>query len=64
MDQTSDLNKTRVFISYSRKDQAFADILFKSLTERGYTALIDREDILPGEPWQNRLEITRLFLGS
>lgn len=48
--------KTRVFISYSRKDSAFADRLCTSLVERGYQPFLDREDISGGEAWKERLE--------
>ncbi len=48
--------KMRVFISYSRKDGAFADRLRVALIERGYDANLDREDIAPGEAWRARLE--------
>jgi hypothetical protein len=37
--------KTRVFISYSRKDMAFADRLEPTLKARGFKVLIDREEI-------------------
>ena len=35
--------KTRVFISYSRKDMPFADRLEATLKARGFEPLIDRE---------------------
>ncbi len=46
----------RVFISYSRVDEAFADQLASGL-ERvgGYDVLIDRIDISYGDRWENRL---------
>ncbi|MBR1121941.1 TIR domain-containing protein [Bradyrhizobium lablabi] len=47
--------KTRVFISYSRKDAAFADTLVTSLNARGFEAFLDKKDILPGEPWKERI---------
>src|ERR1700738_949271 len=37
--------KTKVFISYSRKDIAFADRLDAALWARGFEPLIDRTDI-------------------
>ncbi len=46
----------RVFISYSRADEAFADQLRVALIDRGYDAKLDRKDIAPGEAWQARLE--------
>jgi WD40 repeat protein len=47
--------KTQVFISYSRKDAAFADALQAALLRRGYEAFLDRTDIAPGEDWRARL---------
>jgi WD40 repeat protein len=46
----------KVFISYSRKDGAFAEKLRSMLLARGFEAFLDKEDILPGEPWRQRLE--------
>ena len=45
-----------VFISYSRKDYAFAEKLRAALIAAGFEAYLDKEDILPGEPWRARLE--------
>jgi hypothetical protein len=39
--------KVRVFISYSRKDMAFADRIEGVLKTRGFETLIDREAKLP-----------------
>jgi tetratricopeptide (TPR) repeat protein len=47
--------KTRIFISYSRKDIEFANLLSSQLQESGYQAMLDKTDIAPGEPWQERL---------
>lgn len=49
------LSPTRVFISYSRHDGAFADALRTALIARGYDAWIDREDIAVAEDWRARL---------
>src|SRR5262245_10848178 len=49
-------DKTRIFISYSRKDTAFADQLAMALDARGYEVLLDREDISGGEAWRERLD--------
>jgi WD40 repeat protein len=54
--------KTRVFISYSRKDSAFADRLVEALNAGGFDAYLDKKDILPGEPWKERLG--RLILSA
>lgn len=45
----------KVFISYSRRDAAFADELVEGLKACGFEAYIDREDIAPGEAWETRL---------
>ena len=47
--------KIKVFISYSRKDLAFAERLVGALNARGFEAYLDKKDIAPGEPWQDRL---------
>lgn len=48
--------KTKVFISYSRKDMAFADRLEATLKALGFEVLIDREEIYAFEDWWNRIE--------
>jgi hypothetical protein len=48
--------KARVFISYSRKDMAFADRLDAALKARGFEPLIDREEIYAFEDWWKRLQ--------
>jgi formylglycine-generating enzyme required for sulfatase activity len=48
--------KTKVFISYSRKDIAFADRLDAALKARGFEPLIDRTDIYAFEEWWKRIE--------
>src|SRR6202022_2128529 len=48
--------KTKVFISYSRKDIAFADRLDAALKARGFEPLIDRTDIYAFEEWWKRGE--------
>ena len=54
-------SKAKVFISYSRKDIAFADRLDAALKARGFETLIDRTDIYAFEEWWKRVEslITR-----
>ena len=47
--------KAKVFLSYSRKDSAFAEQLLAALSERGLEPYLDKQDIAPGEPWQSRL---------
>jgi formylglycine-generating enzyme required for sulfatase activity len=48
--------KTQVFISYSRKDMAFADRLEAELKARGFEVLIDRQEIYAFEDWWKRIE--------
>src|SRR5438876_11850555 len=48
--------KTKVFISYSRKDLAFADRLEQALKARGLEPMIDRSEILAFEDWWKRIE--------
>lgn len=61
-----DQPKAKIFISYSRKDTAFAVRLEAALKERGFEPLIDRQDpialqdwskgIAPFEDWWKRIE--------
>ncbi len=48
--------KARIFISYSRRDMAFADRLETALRARGFEPLIDRTEIYAFEDWWKRLE--------
>jgi tetratricopeptide (TPR) repeat protein len=48
--------KARIFISYSRKDMAFADRLEAALKVRGFEPLIDRTEIYAFEDWWKRIE--------
>ena len=48
--------KAKVFISYSRKDMAFADRLEAALKARGFEPLIDRTEIYAFEEWWKRIE--------
>ncbi len=43
--------KAGIFISYSRKDMAFADRLEAALKARGFEPLIDRTEIYAFEDW-------------
>jgi len=49
-------SKARIFISYSRKDMAFADRLDAALKARGFEPLIDREEIYAFEDWWERIQ--------
>ena len=48
--------KAKIFISYSRKDMAFADRLETALKARGFEPLIDRTEIYAFEDWWQRIE--------
>ena len=48
--------KAKIFISYSRKDMAFADRLEAALKTRGFEVLIDREEIYAFEDWWARIQ--------
>jgi hypothetical protein len=47
--------RLKVFISYSRKDAEFASELLLALELVGFDAFLDKQDIAPGEPWEERL---------
>jgi hypothetical protein len=47
--------RTKIFISYSRTDKAFASDLVLGLAACGFAPYIDREDIAAGEDWEKRL---------
>jgi WD40 repeat protein len=49
-------SRAKVFISYSRKDMAFADRLEAALKARGLAPLIDRNEIFAFEEWWRRIE--------
>jgi hypothetical protein len=49
-------SKAKVFISYSRKDMAFADRLETALKARAFEPLIDRNEIYAFEEWWKRIE--------
>jgi len=53
--QNVNSSKLRVFLSYSRKDVEFASELLSALELLGFDAFLDKEDIAPGEPWEERL---------
>jgi tetratricopeptide (TPR) repeat protein len=48
--------KAKIFISYSRKDMAFADRIEAALRARGIEPLIDRSEIYAFEDWWQRIE--------
>src|SRR5215831_15681498 len=47
--------KLRVFISYSRKDEDFAQDLLAGLQAAGFEPYLDKHDIAAGEDWEARL---------
>ena len=46
----------RIFISYSRKNQAFAEDLARQLTQDGAEVWIDVKNITPGVTWMNAID--------
>jgi tetratricopeptide (TPR) repeat protein len=48
--------RTKIFLSYSRQDIAFADRLDAALKERGFEPLIDRSEIYAFEDWWRRIQ--------
>lgn len=53
--KVADRAKTRVFLSYSRKDRAFAEALHLELERLGYKVFRDVAGIADGEDWRERL---------
>ena len=52
----SNSQKLRVFLSYARSDgNKFATSLFSALEASGFDPFLDQHDIVPGEPWKDRL---------
>ena len=51
MDSVGD-HKLRVFISYSRKDEDFAQELLAGLQLVGFEPYLDKHDIAAGEDWE------------
>ena len=49
--------KTKIFVSYSRADGAFADSIAEILQLHGFEILIDRSDIHAFEEWWKRIEM-------
>src|SRR5215470_11675972 len=47
--------KLKVFISYSRKDEDFAQDLLAGLEVAGFEPYLDKHDIAAGEDWEARL---------
>jgi hypothetical protein len=51
-----DSTPTRVFISYSREDEAFARQLHEAIEASGYDAWLDVKDIAKGEYWPDAID--------
>lgn len=51
----SEARSLKVFISYSRADNAFADQLVLALKDKGFQPMLDRHDMSGGEKWRERL---------
>lgn len=50
------VRSSRVFLSYARVDSVFAQDLRDRLIQDGFDAYLDVQDIVKGEPWQERLQ--------
>jgi len=50
------LNKSKIFISYSRKDVDFATKLYKKLSKKGICCFFDKKSIRCGENWVNTID--------
>jgi hypothetical protein len=48
-------HKLKVFISYSRKDEDFAQDLLAGLEIMGFEPYLDKHDVAAGEDWEARL---------
>jgi hypothetical protein len=46
-----------LFISYSRRDQAFVRRLTAGLEDRGKDVWVDLDDILPSAPWMAEIKV-------
>lgn len=45
-----------IFLSYSRRDAKFADVLYRLLESKGYDVWIDRRDIEAGRRWDDSIQ--------
>src|ERR1700759_4499176 len=50
-----DVPNLKIFISYSRRDMAFADRLADAISQRGVEVRIDRRDLPKLEDWRREL---------
>lgn len=56
MNELTHLNQKHVFISYCRNNSRLVDKLSESLKSYGIDVWLDREQINPGESWENAIE--------
>jgi hypothetical protein len=61
---TSEPSRLRVFISYSRKDEDFAQELLAGLELVGFEPYLDKHDIAAGEDWDPSFELLTLRVGE
>lgn len=47
--------KSKIFISYSHKDVAYAELLSSLLKERGYETWIETDAIAAGDSWEKEI---------
>jgi hypothetical protein len=55
--EDTDLNRARIFFSYSRRDGEFALRLAKDLRKRGVQVWLDQLDIPSGARWDDEIEV-------
>lgn len=56
LDNLLDKNKPTIFISYSREDYESASMIYCHLKDAGYKPWMDKEDILPGDDWERKIQ--------
>lgn len=56
MNERTDEQRFKIFISYARDDSKKARLIAKKCSEFGYDAFLDEERISWGENWQERIE--------
>lgn len=47
--------KRKVFLSYASEDRAKVEMLYANLTAAGYSAWMDKKDLLPGQNWEREI---------
>jgi len=51
-------SQVQIFLSYGREDATTVQKLYQRLKGDGYQPWLDKEDILPGEDWQGKIQDT------